>query len=331
MNEGMRLWPENQPLTETDLLRVACNSCEQVWGIHKDMAGFRLACACGQWIQVPWQPQATGMVPSDVALPSPSKKTPLLLADRGEEDPEGLVKLTEMAVGEVRMERVPTDLALAAGELRHASVESQARWTNRAILELVGILLAFWLPMILVSVTRPASEWVQLMPFASLVSSVLVVSVGYFASTYAFSGLRMPNDMSFVEAAFAAIVASFAAYLYVQVLHSAYPEIDSSMATFVDTLGIPLAIAVLALCPAVFEELAFRGLLQGRLSAVMGRTQGILITGCAFALAHGLTFAFPIHLGLGVYLCWLRARSGSLLPGMLFHALYNTAVIIAIE
>ena len=46
-----------------------------------------------------------------------------------------------------------------------------------------------------------------------------------------------------------------------------------------------------------------------------------------FALAHGVTLAFPIHLALGLYLGSLRARSGSLLPGMLFHMLYNTAVV----
>ena len=40
-----------------------------------------------------------------------------------------------------------------------------------------------------------------------------------------------------------------------------------------------------------------------------------------------VTIAFPIHFLLGLYLCWLRVQSGSLLPGMLFHMLYNGALV----
>ena len=42
----MQLWPKNQVVAEKDLLRVVCETCEQAWGIHKDMAGFRLAKHC---------------------------------------------------------------------------------------------------------------------------------------------------------------------------------------------------------------------------------------------------------------------------------------------
>jgi membrane protease YdiL (CAAX protease family) len=102
---------------------------------------------------------------------------------------------------------------------------------------------------------------------------------------------------------------------------------ESEIQELRETLGRPLLLFVIGFCPGVFEELAFRGLLQGRLTALLGRNQAILATGAAFALAHGVTMAFPIHLSIGVYLCWLRARSGSLLPGMLLHAAYNSVLV----
>ena len=47
-----------------------------------------------------------------------------------------------------------------------------------------------------------------------------------------------------------------------------------------------------------------------------------------FALAHGVGLGLPFHVGGGFYLCWLRARSGSLYPGMLLHFLYNGALVV---
>ena len=40
-----------------------------------------------------------------------------------------------------------------------------------------------------------------------------------------------------------------------------------------------------------------------------------------------LLLAFPLHMGIGLYLCWLRARCGSLLPGIVLHFLYNTSLV----
>ncbi len=78
----------------------------------------------------------------------------------------------------------------------------------------------------------------------------------------------------------------------------------------------------------MFEELAFRGVVQGRFTALLGRFQGIVATGAAFGLCHGVTPALPFHVGIGIWLCWLRERSGSLLPGMVAHALYNGLIAL---
>lgn len=83
----------------------------------------------------------------------------------------------------------------------------------------------------------------------------------------------------------------------------------------------PGAIIFLGLLAAVVEETLFRGAMQPRL--------GILVTSILFAALHtqyAVSFAtlevFVLGLGLG----WLRARSGSTLPGMVTHAGYDIAV-----
>jgi membrane protease YdiL (CAAX protease family) len=86
---------------------------------------------------------------------------------------------------------------------------------------------------------------------------------------------------------------------------------------------------VIALCPALFEELAFRGVIHGRFLALLGKSQGMLATGVCFGLCHGVTAGLPFHVGLGIYFSWLRERSSSLFPGMLTHALYNGALVLA--
>ena len=83
----------------------------------------------------------------------------------------------------------------------------------------------------------------------------------------------------------------------------------------------PGAIIFLGLLAAVVEETLFRGAMQPRL--------GILVTSILFAALHtqyAVSFAtlevFVLGLGLG----WLRAQSGSTLPGMVTHAGYDIAV-----
>jgi membrane protease YdiL (CAAX protease family) len=78
----------------------------------------------------------------------------------------------------------------------------------------------------------------------------------------------------------------------------------------------------------VTEELTFRGLGFSLLERY-GRWLAIVAVGVAFALAHGLVQAFPELALFGCALAWLRATTGSVLPGMLAHAAFNALALIA--
>ncbi len=90
------------------------------------------------------------------------------------------------------------------------------------------------------------------------------------------------------------------------------------------------AILVIALLPAVFEELLFRGILT---RSMRGRGWGILptvlIAGGLFSLYHGNPEQTVYQFVCGACFSLVAIRSGSLFPTMLAHFL-NNAVILSL-
>jgi membrane protease YdiL (CAAX protease family) len=75
------------------------------------------------------------------------------------------------------------------------------------------------------------------------------------------------------------------------------------------------------------EELTYRGLGYTLLER-FGRWPAILAVGLLFGLAHGLLASLPVIAFFGCVLAWLRARTDSVVPGMLLHALFNLAALV---
>lgn len=84
---------------------------------------------------------------------------------------------------------------------------------------------------------------------------------------------------------------------------------------------------VVALVAPVVEELTFRGL-GYRLLEPFGRWTAVLLVGLLFGLAHGLVEALPILAAFGAGLAYIRMRTGSVYPGMIVHATFNSLVLI---
>jgi membrane protease YdiL (CAAX protease family) len=70
------------------------------------------------------------------------------------------------------------------------------------------------------------------------------------------------------------------------------------------------------------EELFFRGL-GVRALGLFGVAAAVIATGVVFGLAHGILGALPPLALFGIGLAWVRARSGSLWPGVIAHVTYN--------
>lgn len=97
-------------------------------------------------------------------------------------------------------------------------------------------------------------------------------------------------------------------------------------------------VATIAIVPAIFEELFFRGFLYSGLRTRLSTSAAVLSSGLLFGSFHllvtdALAFErFLPSLLLGLVLGAVRAASGSIVPGMILHACHNSiSVIIAIQ
>lgn len=92
-----------------------------------------------------------------------------------------------------------------------------------------------------------------------------------------------------------------------------------------------LLISLMALLPALAEEIFFRGYLQSKLTRELPIPVGILITALLFAFAHidpvQMLMVFPIGIWLG-YIAW---RCGSTWPAIFGHLTNNLASIIGVQ
>jgi ABC-2 type transport system permease protein/sodium transport system permease protein len=90
-----------------------------------------------------------------------------------------------------------------------------------------------------------------------------------------------------------------------------------------------LLLAAFAVVPAIFEELCFRGFIFGSLRTRLSGAWTVIATALLFGLFHELLFPgklIPSAL-LGLVLGWVRLRTGSVLPGMVLHAMHNGLVL----
>ena len=86
-----------------------------------------------------------------------------------------------------------------------------------------------------------------------------------------------------------------------------------------------------AALPAVFEELAFRGVLQPLMIRVTGHAWiGIVLASVIFSAIHFQFYGFLPRVLLGMLFGWLAYRSGSLIPGMAAHFVNNALAAVTL-
>jgi len=112
----------------------------------------------------------------------------------------------------------------------------------------------------------------------------------------------------------------------------------------IERLGVPMSSAtaaytragwplwsmllLISAMPAVFEELAFRGVIQSTLERVLNARDAWLIQAALFSVLHLSPLMFPSHFLMGLCFGYMRRRSRSIYPGMLLHACWNALVVL---
>jgi len=96
-----------------------------------------------------------------------------------------------------------------------------------------------------------------------------------------------------------------------------------------DGYGWLVVFLIVAVQPAVIEELAFRGVMLDAFKRGLGRNEAVVVSALLFMILHVLPLSFPFLLLMGLATAWLRLASGSLYPCMLLHFVHNSLVLLA--
>ncbi len=147
--------------------------------------------------------------------------------------------------------------------------------------------------------------------------------------------LQPPPAMTVIAAALLAacmhpvvrVVAEVVSWLYPM-----NPEIEKQLQGLEGLMtGAPnlwAMIALIALLPAVCEELAFRGFLLSGLRHMGHRWGAIVLSAAIFGIAHGLLQQSVMATLTGIVLGYIAVQTGSLIPCMVYHFINNAAALV---
>lgn len=207
-----------------------------------------------------------------------------------------------------------------------------------------GIVLAFWMLMIMIAPPREGGESSS-DPIKNIACQAVAYLFGLFlilrahapdASIRRFTGVRSTH-IAFYPLA---ILLGVAVQIPVQTLYTvisrrwpSMPETEDRLARLFTTSSplfqVLIGVSLVALGPFL-EEIFFRGALFRPLRKRYAPSLVVTVTSLFFAVSHGMPQMFlPIAL-LGGVIGTVRAASGSLVPSLLFHATFNAVPFYAL-
>ena len=86
---------------------------------------------------------------------------------------------------------------------------------------------------------------------------------------------------------------------------------------------------VMAVLPAICEELAFRGFMLTGFRKIGRKWTAIVLSSVFFGVTHGLLQQSIAACVLGIVLGYIAIQTGSLIPGILFHMTYNSLSLVS--
>lgn len=112
-----------------------------------------------------------------------------------------------------------------------------------------------------------------------------------------------------------------------------YPPLPEQFAQIARAIANPalplwLVLVAVALAPGVCEELAFRGFILSGFARSARPAVAIVLSSVCFGVAHMVPQQVLNAMLLGLVLGLFALRSGSLLPGILFHVIYNSLEVV---
>jgi len=108
---------------------------------------------------------------------------------------------------------------------------------------------------------------------------------------------------------------------------------EASVALYSWTNPVEAAVVVfsISVTPAVCEEFVFRGIYQRSLERSLPFPWHFIVSGAVFALFHQSPLGLFSLIPVGIFLGLLYWASGSIWPGMAFHAAYNGLILLLVN
>jgi len=121
----------------------------------------------------------------------------------------------------------------------------------------------------------------------------------------------------------------------VQQLYPYSPEVAEQVTQFSKVMiAAPnwwLPLLLIGLLPAVCEEIAFRGFVLSGLRHLGHKWWAIGLSAIAFGMAHFFLQQKISATAVGVVIGFMAVQTGSLIPCMVFHALYNSLTLLTAQ
>jgi sodium transport system permease protein len=105
--------------------------------------------------------------------------------------------------------------------------------------------------------------------------------------------------------------------------------VKQSLKDLTRTESLGLLLLVVAVVPALCEELAFRGFILSGLRHLGHTKRAIALSSLFFALAHTIFQQSLLAFIMGLVIGYLAVQTGSLLPGVLFHMTHNALGLLS--
>jgi sodium transport system permease protein len=119
--------------------------------------------------------------------------------------------------------------------------------------------------------------------------------------------------------------------VWIQHLYPIQDEVRKEVETFQQLLKAApypwIPYAMLAVLPALCEELAFRGFVLSGLRHLGSKWWAIGLSAAFFGMAHGLLQQSLSAVALGLVIGYVAVQTGSIVPCMLFHVTYNLIML----
>jgi sodium transport system permease protein len=106
-------------------------------------------------------------------------------------------------------------------------------------------------------------------------------------------------------------------------------ELASGLTAIIDGApSLAMLILVLAVVPAIFEELAYRGFVLSGFRSMARPMVAVVLTSVLFAAAHGVIQQSLIAFVVGLIVGVIAIRSGSIVACIVFHSVHNSVAVL---